>query len=78
MEDGIEMHNTISYNLGAHVHMIGPVPATGGAQYIDVVSQSEKLLVPSDVAAVVFYITNARNNVIGNAASGGKLTQCNI
>jgi hypothetical protein len=78
MEDGIEMHNTISYNLGAHVHMIGPVPATGRAQYIDVVSQSEKLLVPSDVAAVVFYITNARNNVIGNAASGGKLTQCNI
>lgn len=72
MEDGIEILNTISYNLGAHIHMIGPEPATGGNQYIPVISQSDKLLVPSDVAAVVFYITNVHNNVIGNAASGGK------
>lgn len=46
-------------------------PAIGGPQKIRVVEESPTLLLPADVAASGFYITNMHNIIIGNVASGG-------
>jgi hypothetical protein len=72
LEDGVEEYNRLHYNLVAHVHMIGPevVKGTGGQETI-LYRQSDRLLLPADVTASGFYITNVRNELIGNAASGG-------
>lgn len=70
LEDGVEEKNTISFNLAAHVHMIGD-PATGSGQTTPLAYQSSDLTLPADVTASGFYITNVHNNVVGNAASGG-------
>jgi hypothetical protein len=35
------------------------------------VQESPTLLLPADIAAAGFYITNMHNNIIGNVASGG-------
>eukprot|EP00041_Stephanoeca_diplocostata_P022668 m.542974 g.542974 ORF g.542974 m.542974 type:complete len:1700 (-) comp22123_c0_seq1:169-5268(-) len=70
LEDGVEERNTIEYNLAAYIHPIFE-PARGfgqtGAQYV----QSAALLNPADTGAAGFYLTNAYNTVVGNAASGG-------
>jgi len=71
LEDGVEQYNTISFNLGAHIHLLGPEAPTGFAQTTDLYQQSNDLTLPADVSASAFYITNVRNHVIGNAASGG-------
>jgi hypothetical protein len=78
IEDGVEENNTLSYNAGAHVHMLGDpeLPSLNSgqqwwAQYLDWTDESATLILPSDLTASVFYITNAHNTFLGNAASGG-------
>jgi len=71
LEDGVEHHNTISFNLAAHIHLLGPEPPWGGGQTTKLYQQSDILTLPADVTASGFYITNVQNNIIGNAASGG-------
>jgi G8 domain len=71
LEDGVEQFNKIHFNLAAHIHMIGPSIPRGDAQQTEVYQQSESLTLPADVTAAGFYITNIRNEIIGNAASGG-------
>lgn len=70
LEDGVEERNTIEFNLAANIHPIFEA-ATGwgqvGVQYV----QSPALLNPADTGAAGYYITNAYNTVVGNAASGG-------
>jgi hypothetical protein len=71
LEDGTEERNTLSSNLAAHVHFIG-VPARGGAQFLpNVYANAQKLTQPADTTASGFYIANAYNIIINNAASGG-------
>jgi hypothetical protein len=48
----------------------GP-PAAGGGQTGDLFRETDELRNPADAAAAGFYITNARNWIYGNAASGG-------
>ncbi|KAL1498565.1 hypothetical protein AB1Y20_013884 [Prymnesium parvum] len=70
LEDGIEENNVIEYNLGAHVHFLGIPPGVPG-QFLNDIDQSENMILPADSTASPFYITNANNAVVGNAASGG-------
>jgi G8 domain len=71
LEDGVEQYNTLSYNLAAHVHTMGPDVATGcWGQTIEPYNQSSSMILPADVTASGFYITNIRNFIVGNAASG--------
>ena len=67
--DGVETNNDITFNLAAHIHKIGPVP-WGFGQTTQKFLQSNTLTQPADVTASGFYISNVRNNLIGNAASG--------
>jgi hypothetical protein len=77
LEDGVEENNTLSFNLAAHIHAIGPKPPNGmGSQEIDPIAQNLRLTLPADVTASGFYVTNVRNNIIGNAASGVSATVC--
>jgi hypothetical protein len=72
LEDGTEERNTLSSNLAAHVHFIGR-PARGAApQFLgNVVANAETLTQPADITASGFYISNAYNFILNNAASGG-------
>ncbi|EFA80459.1 hypothetical protein PPL_07294 [Heterostelium album PN500] len=70
LEDGVEENNTLSYNFAARVNTIGR-PADGAAQKGETFYESDQLRQPADSAAGGFYITNAYNTFIGNAASGG-------
>lgn len=72
LEDGVEEDNTISYNLAAHIHAVSNVVAdAGGGQTITPYSQSTNLILPADVTASGYYLTNLHNDIIGNAAVGG-------
>jgi hypothetical protein len=74
LEDGVEENNTISFNLAAFIHAIGPAPPNGqGSQEIKSFYQGPDLTLPADVTASGFYITNVHNNIIGNAASGVRM-----
>jgi len=69
-ESGVEEFNKVEYNLAAFVHAID------GAQlmtsnFVDDTKQSDTILVPADHTASGFYISNAHNYIVGNAASGG-------
>ena len=70
LEDGVEEENIIEYNLAAYVHFLG-YPARSSNQFIGDVPQTPSLLLPADVTASGFYITNPYNRIVGNAASGG-------
>lgn len=70
LEDGVESNNTISFNLAAFIHNIGPENPWGWGQTTNVYQQSPTLTNPADVTAAGFYVTNVHNNIIGNAASG--------
>ncbi|EGC32074.1 hypothetical protein DICPUDRAFT_82065 [Dictyostelium purpureum] len=70
LEDGVEMDNTLSFNLAAYVHPIGR-PAGGPSQIGEIFVESDSLRQPADCSASGFYITNAWNTIIGNSASGG-------
>lgn len=71
LEDGVEEENSFLYNMVSHVHMIGPEIPSGGGQTTPLYTESSDLILPADVTASGFYITNVRNNIIGNTASGG-------
>ena len=78
IEDGVEEGNTLEYNLAANIHPITEVNGVATDWYRNgygqdgiTVLESPDLLIPADVAAGGFYITNANNKFIGNAASGG-------
>lgn len=51
LEDGVEERNTISYNLAAHIHGIGPDIGRGFAQSSLLYVESAKLTLPADVTA---------------------------
>ena len=70
MEDGVEEHNLIHRNLAAYIHVIGK-PAAGSGQGGSTHVQSSSLRQPADAAAAGFWITNLRNTITNNAASGG-------
>ncbi|MEW5305209.1 MAG: hypothetical protein WDW36_007766 [Sanguina aurantia] len=70
LEDGVEEQNVFLQNLAAFIHVIG-VPASGPSQSGTTHYQSADLLNPADAAASPFYISNANNAFINNAASGG-------
>lgn len=71
MESGIEENNTLSYNLAAHIHPLGPYMMRGAGHDAPIIVQNdETLILPADVSASGFYITNMYNTIIGNAASG--------
>lgn len=79
LEDGVEENNIISYNQAAHIHPLGPIVNPSRllngdnfwAQYLATYSENSNLILPSDLSAACFYITNTYNDIIGNAASGG-------
>ena len=50
MEDGVEVRNTISYNLAAHIHPIGNIPK-GYGQTLPFSVKSNDLILPADVTA---------------------------
>ena len=62
--------NTISYNLAAHIHMLGSVIPRSQNQRIPFYTENVNLTLPADVSASGFYITNVNNTIVGNAASG--------
>jgi len=78
LEDGVEENNLFEYNLGSHVHFIGPAHLTSSekfgswwSQSIPWLDESSTQVLPADISASPFYITSAFNSFIGNAASGG-------
>lgn len=81
LEDGVEEDNTLSFNLGAHIHYLGQAPFGGGQQVTGCGSpgvdcsgldeQSKDRILPADSTASAFYITNIHNDIVGNVASGG-------
>jgi len=79
LEDGVEENNIFEYNQAAHVHALGPYvnPSIDknndnwGGQQLSWYSDGPNLLLPSDMAAGCFYVTNTYNDFVGNAASGG-------
>jgi hypothetical protein len=71
LEDGVEENNLFEYNLAAHVTPIYR-PANGASgQRGEYFEESADLLIPADTSACGFYISNAMNSFVGNAASGG-------
>jgi hypothetical protein len=70
LEDGVEENNVLTSNLAAHVHPIKR-PALGSSQSGTVVRDAPDLIVPADISASGFYVSNAFNSFIGNVASGG-------
>ncbi len=71
LEDGVEEHNVFEHNFAGHVHPIYR-PADGSVgQGGETFTQSSALLVPADVSASGFYVSNSYNTFVGNAASGG-------
>ena len=43
LEDGVEVDNTISFNLAAHVHMIGPSIPSGWGQTTPIYKKTDTL-----------------------------------
>ena len=71
LEDGVEENNVFEYNLAAFVAPIYR-PANGGSDQLgEYFEESADLIIPSDTSACGFYVSNAMNTFIGNAASGG-------
>lgn len=73
LETGYERYNTFSFNLGAYIHMIGPSIPSGKVVDSHVVAATSNVTMPADVTASAFFISNVRNNLIGNAASGVRM-----
>ena len=65
----MEENNTITFNLAAYIHVLLR-PAEGFGQPGEFFLESPDLLNPADTSAAGFYITNAYNTFVGNAASG--------
>ncbi|KAJ3325116.1 Fibrocystin-L [Boothiomyces sp. JEL0866] len=74
LEDGVEEYNTLEFNFAGFVHFLGNItdPTMFYTQTLNTVYYDPvNLIVPSDVSASGFYITNPHNIFVGNAASGG-------
>ena len=76
LEDGVEEDNVFSFNFGAFVHWLGSAQdfstsANMWGQTLPWYPNTPNMILPSDIAAGVFYLTNTRNDLVGNAASGG-------
>eukprot|EP01113_Clastostelium_recurvatum_P030352 TRINITY_DN3679_c0_g2_i2.p1 TRINITY_DN3679_c0_g2~~TRINITY_DN3679_c0_g2_i2.p1 ORF type:complete len:910 (+),score=157.18 TRINITY_DN3679_c0_g2_i2:178-2907(+) len=80
LEDGVEENNTLSFNQAAHIHPLGPFlnpslaqngDAWNSGQYLAYYTNTPDLILPSDMSAAAFYVTNTYNDFVGNAASGG-------
>ncbi|KAJ3262303.1 Fibrocystin-L [Boothiomyces macroporosus] len=74
LEDGVEEYNTLEYNFAGFIHFLGNItdPTMFYTQTLNTVYYDPiNLIVPSDVSASGFYITNPHNIFVGNAASGG-------
>ena len=79
LENGVEELNTFSFNLASSVHPLFdgasnffPASGPGASQeFAANIFASPTLVLPADSTASGFYITNAYNRFIGNAASGG-------
>ncbi|MDQ3230845.1 MAG: hypothetical protein M3Q07_03410, partial [Pseudobdellovibrionaceae bacterium] len=77
LEDGTEVGNEFSHNLAARIKIMGSTdeaslnvintPGQGGFT----LAENDSFSNPADRAAAGFYISNANNRFIGNAASGG-------
>ena len=72
----MEEYNTFQYNFGSLVHWLGDTQRQStddyfDSQYLYWVTETPNMILPSDSAASIYYITNAHNNFLGNAASGG-------
>ena len=58
LEDGVEEENVISFNLFAHIHVMGKPPGDSGtAQWLDNIYDTASLREPSDSTASAFYIS---------------------
>ena len=74
MEDGVEENNTFAYNIGAYIHFLkiyDPAFTSGGQFLATTYADPVYLIVPSDITASPFYITNSYNSYVGNVAVGG-------
>ena len=75
-KQGVEEDNSFEYNFGAHVHWLGNTQDQSSDWYFNSqelfwVDEQTNMILPSDSAAAVFYITNANNRFLGNSVSGG-------
>lgn len=61
--------NNLTFNLAMNARYIGRVPSMWG-QYGELTYPAADRIDPSDAAASAFWITNANNRIIGNAAGG--------
>ena len=73
--DGVEEGNTLSHNLAAHIHWLGPEAAHNEGRGENTYYESKTLAFPADVSASGFFIPNLNNNIVGNAASGVSLAR---
>lgn len=79
LENGVEEDNLIAHNLASLVHPLfggtgNYLPVSGPGQnqeFTQSLVASPTLVLPADATAAGFYVTNAKNDFIGNAASGG-------
>lgn len=72
----MEENNTFEYNFGALIHWLGNTQEQSTEEWfysqgLFWVTENPDMILPSDSTAAVFYITNAYNRFLGNAASGG-------
>ena len=71
--DGAEEMNNISFNLAAHIHWLGPEPASIAGREQVYFDASPTLAFPADTSASGFFVPNGYNTLVGNAASGVSL-----
>lgn len=71
--DGAEERNNLSFNLAAHIHWLGPEPASIAGREKIYFDASPTLAFPADTSASGFFIPNGYNTLVGNAASGVRL-----
>ena len=69
LESGVEENNVISYNLAAHVHCIDGCAIMKESS--GEIFANKDRIVPADATASGFYVSNAANTLVANAASGG-------
>ena len=62
LEDAVEENNLIEYNLMDHIHPFSDQLAVMGVKERDQEIQRPDLLVPKDISASGYYITNANND----------------
>jgi hypothetical protein len=56
LEDGVEENNTISFNLAAHIHTLGPDFPRAWGQQLPAYVENKKMTLPADIAASGFIL----------------------